>query len=554
MLPIPLRVAASALCIALAACSSSPSSDASSSSATGAPAAGGASGKPAYGGQLRIGSVAAPDTILPIFAHTQGSSYDLTFMYDGLVNVDPDFKVVPWLARSWDISKDGLTYTFHLRKDAKWSDGVPITADDQVFEYQLTTNPATAAPYKADYDIVSSVTAPDKYTVVYKLKEPNAAFLSTLPGSLAHVPFPRHVYGKIAPAQLKSTDFSQHLVVSGSYLLKEWKHDDHMLLESNHAWWHGRPYIDEIYIKEYQSNDAALIALQHGDVDTTFFLTTPMWLAMKDDARYNTVHDPADIFNQYVVNMKNPILADVQVRRAIMYAYNRKVECEKLFHNEDVPAVSPIPWAIKWAFDTATEQAYPYDPAKSAQILDADGWKLGSDGYRHKNGQLLHFVTGEIAGSEISIKSFELFQANLKSVGISTDSTSLEFNVFYQKEQQGDFDLDSGGFGGSSDPDPYIFLSSKAFPPNGLNYGKYSDAEIDRLIDAGRREPDQAKRAQIYKQLQARFVDQLPMLVDAMPYYRNVMNKRILGFDPAKAGAEYPFMMFHEPEWYIATQ
>jgi ABC-type transport system substrate-binding protein len=177
---------------------------------------------------------------------------------------------------------------------------------------------------------------------------------------------------------------------------------------------------------------------------------------------------------------------------------------------------------------------------------------MGPDGYRHKDGKTLQFVTGEIAGSDITVKSFELLQANLKDVGIKTDMSSLEFNVFYQKEQQGDFDLDGGGFGGGADPDPFIFLSSKALPPGGLNYGHYVDPVMDKLIEEGRREPDRAKRTAIYKQLQARFVAQLPNLIDAMPYYRNVMNKRILGFDPARAGSQFSSTMFYEPEWWIA--
>jgi peptide/nickel transport system substrate-binding protein len=511
-----------------------------------------AGGAPVNGGQLRVGAVASADTVLPIFAHTQGAVNDISFMYDTLVNVDPAFNIVPWLASSWDISKDGLTYTFHLRKGIKWSDGTPLTADDQVFEYELTMNPALAAPYKADYDIVASVKAPDKNTVVFRLKEPNGSFLANLPGSAAHAPLPRHIYGKIPPGQMKTTDFSQHLVVSSGYTLKEWKHDDHLLLAANPLWWHGRPHIDEIYIKEYQSNPAALIALQHGDVDTSFFLTTPMWLALKDDPRYNLIHNPADNFNQFVPNLKNPILAELKVRQAIMYGWDRKTEADKLFHGQDVPAVSPIPWAQTWAFDPQTEKAYPFDPKKAASILDADGWKMGPDGYRHKNGKTLQFTTGEIAGSEISIQSFELFQANMKAIGIKTDAVSLEFNVFYQREQQGDFDLDSGGFGGGADPDPFIFLSSKSVPPNGLNYGHYQDPEMDKIINQARQTSDRKQRAALYKKLQQLFVERLPTLVDNMPYYRNVMNKRILGFDAAKAGSQFTSTMFYEPEWYIA--
>jgi peptide/nickel transport system substrate-binding protein len=547
-----VRAAAIVFCAVLSACSGSSTGTSTSSSSAPPVASSSGSGTPHFGGQLRVGAPAAADTVLSIFAHTEGSGNDLSFMYDGLVNEDPDFNLVPWLASSWNISKDGLTYTLHLRKNLRWSDGAPLTADDQLFEYQLTTNPATSAPYKSDYNVVQNVTAPDKYTVVYRLKSPNSTFLSSVIGSLPHAPLPRHIYGKIPPGQLRTYDASKNLVVSGPYKLAEWKHDDHLLLVSNHQWWRRRPYIDQIYIKEYTGNPAILIALQHGDVDTTYFLTTPMWLALKDDARYYPIHNPADVFNQFVVNFKNPILADVNVRRAIMYAWDRKTEAEKLFHGEDQPAVSPIPWAQKWAFDPSTEQAYPFDPKKAADMLDADGWKMGPDGYRQKNGQVLHFTTGEIAGSDITTKSFELFQANMKDAGIKTDASTYEFNVFYQKEQDGQFDLDSGGFGGGSDPDPMIFLSSTSMPPNGLNYGRYSDPVMDKLINEGRVETDRAKRAQIYKALQKRFVDQLPALVDNMPYYRNVLSKRVAGFHTSQAGSQFISTMYTEPDWWIA--
>jgi peptide/nickel transport system substrate-binding protein len=506
---------------------------------------------PRYGGQLRIGADASADSLMPIYAVGEGSALDAKFLYDSLVNVDPNFKVVPWLASSWTISKDGLTYTFHLRKNAKWSDGVPITADDQVFEYELTTNPATAAPSKADYDPVSKVSAPNRYTVIYKLHEPNGAFLATVIAQPWHAPLPRHVYRAFAPGQLKAAGASSRLVVSGSYTLTDWVRDDHVLLSSNHEWWHGRPLIDQIYIKEYQSDDAVLIALQRGDVDTAYALNAAMWAALKDDPRYAKVHRPGNLFNQFLPNMKNPILADVQVRRAIMYAWDRKTEAARLFHGEAVAALSPIPWAQRWAFDPATERAYPYDPKKAADILDRDGWRLDPDGLRRKNGRTLRFVTSVPAGSGPVGSVFAFFQENLRAVGIETEPRTLEFNVFNEKESEGEFDMDAEGFQGNPDPDPYLVLSSKAMPPGGQNNGRYASSEMDRLIDEARRESDPGKRARIYKKLQALFVDRVPILVDAMEYYRNVMSKRIGGFDPAKSGSQFPSLMFSEPSWYV---
>jgi peptide/nickel transport system substrate-binding protein len=549
----------------LAACTRNESTNTSNAvSSSGQPAAGpsaqalaspnvppGPNANAKYGGTLKVGSTAAADTIISMYAHSQGAGNDLPFLYDGLVNTDPDFNIVPWLASSWDISKDAKTYTFHLRHDAKWSDGVPLTSEDVKFEYDLEKNPASSAPYRADLDIVESVSTPDKWTVVYKLKEPNAPFLANVPGSLPHVPLPAHVYKNVPPSQLQHMDFSKHLVTSGGYTLSEWRHDDHFLFKSNKQWWHGRPYIDNIYIKEYQNEQAVQIALQNGDIDTAFALTTPMWLALKDNSRFITIHAPADQFNQYVVNMRNPILADVKVRKAIMYAYDRKTEAEKLFHNEDVVAFSPIPWGQKWAFDPATEKAYPYDPQQAARILDADGWKMGADGYRHKNGQTLAFTTALISGNDVSTKSFELFQANLKAAGIKTDARSYEFNVFFNNEQKGDFDLGAGGFGGGADPDPYIFLHSKSIPPAGLNYGRFSDPKMDRLIDEARRTPDRDKRKQVYYQLQQLYIADVPALIDVMPYYRNVISKRIGGVNPAHAGSTFTGTMYDEPGWYI---
>ena len=473
-------------------------------------------------------------------------------MYDGLVSVDPDFNVVPRLAKSWDISKDGLTYTFHMRHDARWSDGRPITADDQVFEYQLTRNPATAAPSKVDYDSVLSVSAPEKYTVVYRLNAPNAGFLAGVVGALVHAPLPRHVYGGLAPGVLRASDFTRHLVVSGAYTLREWKPDDHMLLQSNHAWWHRRASIDQIYIKEYKNQSAVLIALQEGSVDTAYFVSMSMWPTVKNDSRYAPVRNPANIFDLYVINMRNPILGDLAVRRAIMYAWDRKTEDERLFHGELKPAVSPIPWALKWAFDPNTERAYAFDPQRAAAILEHDGWKLGADGYRHNAGRLLHFVIGEIAGDEDSVRRFEFLQANLKGVGIKVDATSLEYNVLRDRAELGNFDADDLGYGNSADPDPMPFLSSKAIPPGGYNFGRYSDPTMDELIELGRVATNRAKRAAIYRELQERFVDKLPSLIGSMPYYHNVMSRRIRGFDPTKAGSQFSAMVYDEPNWYVA--
>ncbi|HYK53703.1 MAG TPA: ABC transporter substrate-binding protein [Candidatus Eremiobacteraceae bacterium] len=547
-----MRHAPSVAAIVLAALIASACSGSNTSSSTGPQGGGVAAGKPHYGGELRIGSGAANmKTLLSLYANTQGDADMLGFMYDGLTNQDVNFKVIPWLAQSWTISPDGKTYVFHLRHDAKWSDGVPITSADFIFEHAVETNPASNAPYASDWSIVQSLSAPDKWTLVYHLYAPNAPFLSTI-GSLPHAPLPVHVYGNVPPGQLQHLDLTKHLVTSGGYLLKEWKADDHLTMVSNHNWWHGRPYIDQIYFKEYLDDTATQVALQNGDIDMALQLGTPEWLALKNDPKFLLIHNYADVWDWWVPNLTTPILGDVHVRQAMMYGYDRVTEATKLFHGEDIPVFSPIPLAQKWALDPATLKAYPYDPQKAGQILDADGWKLGPDGWRYKNGKRLEVQTNLIAGNEVGSKDFELLQANMKSIGMKLDAHQIEFNVYFEQEAAGNFELDGGGFGGGGDPDVFQFLSSKSLPPNGLNYARYVSPKMDQLIDEAREATDPAVRAKYYYQIQELCIQDVPDLFDVAPYYRNVINKRIEGVDPSQTGSFFTQTVFTEPAWWVA--
>ena len=218
-----MRSSSSAIILTLAVIALSACSSGGTSSSTAPAGGGGAVGKPHYGGTLKIASISSADTLLSIYAHTEGAGNDLSMVYDPLVNVDDKFNVVPWLATKWETSADGKAITFHLRHDATWSDGVPITAGDQVFEYKVTTNPASSAPYKSDYDEVLNCTAPDKWTVVYTLKNPDASFIANVVGTLPHAPLPEHIYGKYPVTQLRHLDLTKHFVASGPYIVSDWK-------------------------------------------------------------------------------------------------------------------------------------------------------------------------------------------------------------------------------------------------------------------------------------------------------------------------------------------
>ena len=533
----------------LAACSSGSNN---TSTAVAPQSSGGAeAGTPHYGGTLKIGSTSSADTLLSIYANVEGSQNDLSLAYDPLLNVNPQMQVVPWLAEKYELSNGGKTYTMHLRHNAMWSDGQPITSADAVFEYQLEIDPATQAPYKSDFDEVASVTAPDKWTVVYTLKAPDAAFLANVIAGVVHAPLPVHIYGKIPHASMRHLDISKNFVGSGPYIVTDWKTDDHMTLTSNKTWWKGRPFIDEIYIKEYQDEQAQLIALQNGEVDMPYLLTSPQWLTLKDDSRFTHIHTYSNNFDWWVPNLTDPLMSDVNIRRAMMYAWDRQTEADKLFHKEDIPVFSPFSLA-QWAVSPAARTAYPYDPAKAGQILDADGWKMGPDGYRSKNGQQLALTVDIISGNAVGAKDFEFVQANLKSVGIKASAKQSEINVFYQNEASGKFEVGVGGEQLSTDPEPSQILGCKFFPPGGLNYARYCNPKMDALLAEGKIEADQAKRKAIYSQVQDLAIQDVPYLWSVSPYYRNVVNTRIKGVDPAQAGPSFIYTMYNVSKWWVA--
>jgi peptide/nickel transport system substrate-binding protein len=545
---LPQTAALIAAAVLLAACSGGGSTSTSTAPENGTAAA----GTPHYGGTFKIGSTSAADTLLPIYADVEGAGNDLPLAYDTLVNVDPQMRVIPWLAEKWDVSKDGLTYTMHLRHNATWSDGQPVTSADVMYEYALEMDPKSQAVYKSDYDVIANLKAPDKWTVVYTLKTANAAFLANVLSSVQHAPLPAHIYAKLPHDSMRHLDISKSFVGDGPYIVTEFKQDDHMTLTSNKTWWNGRPYIDEVYIKEYQTEQAQLIALQDGEVDMPYILTGAQWQGVKNDNRFTHIHTYANAFDWEIPNLNDPIMGDVNVRRAMMYAWDRKTEAAKLFQGEDIPVFGPISLAQSWAFDPAAKTAFPYDPAKAGQILDADGWRLGPDGVRYKNAQPLAITVGLISGNEAGAKDFEFAQAEMKAVGIKLTSKQSEINVFYQNERDGKFQLDSGGESLSTDPDPTLILGSSGIPPNGLNYARYNSPQMDALLKAALETTDQEKRRALYTKVQELAIQDVPYLWTLAPYYRNVVNARVKGVDPAQAGPFFSYTIFNLPKWWIA--
>ncbi|MGA2460307.1 MAG: ABC transporter substrate-binding protein [Candidatus Bathyarchaeia archaeon] len=330
-----------------------------------------------YGGTLKVGWVTEGDTLNPFVTVLDESIYVLSLTYDTLGKYDQNMNIVPWLASSWDVSPDGSTWTFHLVKNATWSDGVPLTAADVKFTYDfaIANNIGSAASY---VESVQSVNTPDNYTVVITRKSPLSAGFD---GTLAYSGFPvlpKHIWEKITPDQILKFD-NVPCVGSGPFLFDQWKRGEFLSLKANPNYWHGRPYLDEIVFTLFKDYDTMLAALKTGEIDVVAREVPALSASsLTSDPNIKVTTSPdfwTRIFtpNDNINGTGNVALRDARVRRAMSYAIDRDLLAQTVQLGLADPAVSFLPPAYG-IWHNPNVQPYPFNLTTAAQILEAAGY------------------------------------------------------------------------------------------------------------------------------------------------------------------------------------
>ena len=330
-----------------------------------------------YGGVLKVGWLTQPDTLNP-FVTVLIQSFDvLSLTYDTLGKYTPNMTVAPWLASSWDVSPDGSVWTFHLVKNATWSDGVPLTAADVKFtyDYAIQNKIGAASQYVQS---IQSVTTPDNYTVVITRQAPlTAGFDQTLayPGFPI---LPKHIWENIsADNVLNYTNIP--IVGSGPFIFQEWKSGEYLSLKANPNYWHGRPYVDQIVFQFFSSFDTMLAALRTGEIDlipsdvpalsSASLAGDPNIKLITSPSFYTRIFTPNDMVN----GTGNPALKNVLVRRAMQYAIDRNLLAQTVQLGYAQPAVSYIPPAYGIWYNPNVKP-YPFNLTIAAQLLDEAGY------------------------------------------------------------------------------------------------------------------------------------------------------------------------------------
>ncbi|HEU5424996.1 MAG TPA: ABC transporter substrate-binding protein, partial [Nitrolancea sp.] len=503
------------------------------------------------GGQVVYGSSADAQTANPVLSHDTASGAIINLMFQGVVQTSPeDGSPAPSLAKSWDISQDGITYTFTLNDGIKWHDGQPFSADDVKFTYDLFLNPEANSPRTSTLaERIAKVETNDPAHVTVTLKTPNSSFLVS---NMAYGVVPQHILKDVQPKDIAQHDFSTGkkgvTIGTGPFMFEDWVKDDHITLVKNPSYWQGEPNLEKWIYKVVPNTTVSVQQLKTGELDYASIEPSDIDdMKKQDNVTVHTYDTYSATFWCFQLDpSKTTVFQDKEVRQALLYALDRKAMVEAIDFGYSTVAIGTIP-TISWAYNPdGIKLHYPYDMDKANQLLDQAGWAKGSDGIREKNGRKLGFKILSNSGSQPREQYTSVFQQQWKKLGVDATPELIEWNSFLDRiTKQKNFDLFFEGFSWGVDPDQTAWFATSS-QKGGLNRGNYSNPQVDKLLQDGLATTDQAKRKDIYTQLENIVMDDLPYVVTDFPKAAYGVNKRMHNYFPNAINST-----FNAHQWWV---
>jgi peptide/nickel transport system substrate-binding protein len=413
-------------------------------------------------------------------------------MFDALLRRDDHFNLLPGLAERWE-NPDPLTYVFHLQHGVKFHDGRPLTSKDVKWTLDSVLNGTIRTTKTAPYKPISSIETRDETTVIVHLKEPDVSLLWNLSeGAIG-----------IVPAG-SGPEFNHHPIGSGPFRFVSQDQDKEVVLERDENYRGVKPPIARLRFAVVPDATTRILELRKGSADVALnAMTADAVQTIRKRGELEVQQAPGTIYYYLAMNLRDPILRDEQVRRALAYAIDREAMVKYLMGNQARLADSILP-PQHWAHFRGENTVH--DPVKARAILDQAGYHAGKDGVR------FHLVMKTSTEESTRLLSAS-FQQQLHEVGIALDIRSFEFATFFADVTKGEFQLFSlRWIGGNEDPDIFEVFNSAKTPPNGTNRTFYRNPQVDALIAQGRSETDQAKRKLIYDQIQKIISSDLPYI------------------------------------------
>jgi len=456
----------------------------------------------------------------------------ITQIHNALVEMDAWFEYQPVLADSYEISDDGLVYTFKLHPDVPFHDGEIFSSADVKYTLEYYADPDNAMTTGSNFISIDSVEAPDDLTVVINLKSPNAAFLTQ--GASGFI-VPKHIHEPIG-----DEEYSRQPVGTGAFKLSEYDPASHVEMVAFDDHFRGRPYLDAYRLNTVPEPSVRAIALETGEADSSVWsLSTDDNIRLRDSGEYWTSITSSTAVNHMPMDCTSDQFKDKAVRQALMHAVDRDSIVNDIWRGLAVKATTNLSPALAYYHDDTDVAKYEFDVEKAAQLLDEAGWTVGGDGIREKDGIKLQWNCGIISGDQARRPIAEAVQQWVSQAGCKMDiieTTDIIGSVREHKNQMALYNWTYGGDGG--DPDATAVLHSDWSGPTVGTY--YSNPEMDQLLEDGLAEPDPEKRKVIYKRVQEIFCEDVPILYIQFWDWFVFFTKRVQGLpeDPLLAGSQ----------------
>ena len=463
---------------------------------------------------LKISTNAAPPNFNPLIAVSRTQGWVFNHIYSSLTMADPEGqKMSPDLAERWDTAMDGSYVTFHLRKNAQWHDGTPVTAHDVAWSYHMYLNGETGskrtgvlalirggeAYTKGEAESVAGIVVEDDYTIRFEQEFPNILFLQ----QTTYPILPKHILGDVPPSELANEKFFfDSPLGSGPFKFVSYIPDQRIEFEANPEYYFGRPNIDREILSIIKSPDAVQIALQRGEIHMPIFdggenASTEQFQAFIQDPRFTVAASRGTTLISYAFNSRMEHLNNDMMRQAFLHALDRQKLVDTFAQGNGLIYNSFL--VHDWYQLPDWSQKYPYDPDKARQLIADSGWDTNTE-----IGVTIITVTSEEARAMLAAEQQMLAEVGIK-IKFHEVELSLWVETFYETYE---WDMIRVTFGVFPDPDGFLSFHLRSGSRNAMGY---ANPVLDEKIDRGKRSIDVEERAMIYQEINEEMLTELPL-------------------------------------------
>ncbi|WP_240353310.1 ABC transporter substrate-binding protein [Cohnella algarum] len=478
----------------------------------------GGTNSPSSGGTVRVAMATEPDNLDPYLSAATDTGSMMDNVFDGLFEAGENSELVPAIAESYQVSEDGLTYTFALRQGVTFHDGSALTSEDVYYSYAKLAGLNGQEPLSSKFSGIGSIETPDDYTVTVKLKERDAAFLAA--NIIAIVP-------KDYEKQ------SEHPVGAGPFKFVEYTPGQQLALEKNEQFYDPEraPKLDRVEFKIMPDVNSSILALQSGDIDMVPGVSAQGALQLGES--FTLVSGPQNMVQLMALNNSVKPLDDAKVRQAINYAIDKDVIIETVAEGNGTKLGSNMSPAMKMYYQEGLEDRYSFNAEQAKQLLREAGYENGFD------------LTITVPSNyQFHVDTAQVIAEQLKQVGIRAEIKQIEWSSWLEDVyNNAKYEATIVGLTGKLDPHEVLGRYETTYPKN---FFKFSNDEFDRLVNEGRTELDETKRAALYKEAQTVLTEQAAAVFIMDPSRTVAMKSNLHGFKT------YPVQKYDFAEMYYA--